>query len=125
MRNCSVPFEKRLEANRRCPQNNDYTLRQLLDHVNARLMKPQRLVSLSYEEEAECICLRAWWRFDEELHLACVKPLQELAEWVKDPEKFREHVGELIICRDGQIPCGLRLRRESRCTLNSRPPFNI
>ena len=110
-------IEERLEANRRCPKDFEFTLRQILDHLNARLLKPQRLVSLSYEEE-ERRRLRTWWRFDEKLHLACFKPLEELAEWVTDPEKSREHVRELIIWMNDQIPMWLNIKPGSRSSLS-------
>ena len=57
-----IAIEKRLEANGKCEKDYEFTLRQLLNHFNARLLKPQRLVSLTYEEE-ERRCLRTWWRF--------------------------------------------------------------
>ena len=53
-------IEKRLKAIQKGSKNNEYTLRQMLNHVNARLMKPQRMVSLSFEEE-ERRCCRTWW----------------------------------------------------------------
>ena len=68
----------------------------MLNHFNARLMKPQRFVSLSFEEE-ERRCCRTWWRFDEKLHLACFKEIAELGAWVKEPQKFRENVKHLVI----------------------------
>ena len=62
-------IDKRLAAMRKCSKNNEYTLRQMLTHFNARLLKPQRMVSLSYDEE-DRRCCRTWWRFDKKLHLA-------------------------------------------------------
>ena len=47
--------------------------------------EPQRLVSLTYEEE-ERRALRSWHRFDWKLNLACFRPLEELADSVKDPQ---------------------------------------
>ena len=43
-------------------KNEDLTLSQMLHNFNARLSKPQRLVSLTYEEE-ERRALRSWNRF--------------------------------------------------------------
>ena len=102
-------IDKRLAAMRKCSKKNEYTLRQTLNHVNARLMKPQRMVSLSFEEE-ERRCCRTWWRFDEKLHLACFKKIEELAEWVKEPKKFRENVRQLIIWMNDQIPMWLKIK---------------
>ena len=91
-----LAIQKRLEAHEKSERNVEYTLRQLLLHLNATLYKPQRLVSLTYEEE-ERRALRSWHRFDWKLHLACFRPLEELALVVKEPEAFREHVRDLVI----------------------------
>ena len=76
---------------------------------NARLFRPQRLVSLTYDEE-ERRALRGWFRFDHKLNLACFRPLEELAELVKDPEMFRECVRDLVIFMNDQIPMWLKLK---------------
>ena len=89
-------IEKRLAAHTKSSKNEDLTLSQMLHHFNARLAKPQRLVSLTYEEE-ERRALRSWYRFDWKLNLACFRPLEELADSVKDPQTFREHVRDLDI----------------------------
>ena len=78
-------------------------------HLNATLHKPQRLVSLTYEEE-ERRALRSWHRFDWKLNLACFRPLEELAEVVRDPEAFRTNVRDLVIFMNDQIPMWLKLK---------------
>ena len=78
-------IEKRLAGHRTSSKNEDMTLNQMLHHFNARLCKPQRLVSLTYEEE-ERRALRSWHRFDWKLNVACFRPLEELADVVKDPQ---------------------------------------
>ena len=90
-------------------KNYEYTVRQLLLHLNATLFKPQRLVSLTYEEE-ERRALRSWHRFDWKLNLACFRPLEELALVVKDPEAVRNHVRDLVIFMNDQIPMWLKLK---------------
>ena len=104
-----LAIEKRLKAHERSEKNCEYTLRQLLDHFNARLFKPQRLVSLTYEEE-ERRALRSWHRFDWKLNVACFRPLEELAEVVKDPEAFRKNARNLVIFMNDQIPMWLKLK---------------
>ena len=71
--------------------------------------KPQRLVSLSYEEE-ERRALRSWFRFDWKLNLSCFRPVEELEKVVKDAKKFRKHVGDLIIFMNDQIPMWLNIK---------------
>ena len=90
-------------------KNYEYTLRQLLLHLNATLFKPQRLVSLTYEEE-ERRALRSWYRFDWKLNLLCFRPLEELALVVKDPEAVRKHVRDLVSFMNDQIPMWLKLK---------------
>ena len=80
-----LAIEKRLEAHERSEKTCEYTLNQMLNHFNARLFKPQRLVSLTYEEE-ERRALRSWHRFDWKRNVACFRPLEELADVVKDPQ---------------------------------------
>ena len=96
-------IEKRLAGHRKNSKNEDMTVNQMLHHFNARLCKPQRLVSLTYEEE-ERRALRSWNRFDWKLNVACFRPLEELANLVRDPQGFRENVRDLVIYMNGQIP---------------------
>ena len=101
-------IEQRLEAMQREERNVDYTIEQMLHHMNARLYKPQRMVSLTYEEE-ERRALRGWWRFDHKLNLACFRLVEELFALVRKPEMFREKVRELVIFMNDQIPMWLKL----------------
>ena len=102
-------IEKRLEGIEKSQRNREYTLNQMLHHFNARLYKPQRLVSLSFQEE-ERRALRSWNRFDWKLNLACFRPVAELADVVKDPEGFRANVRDLVIFMNDQIPMWLKLK---------------
>ena len=104
-----LAIEKRLEGHEKSERNCEFTLSQMLNHFNARLFKPQRLVSLTYEEE-ERRALRSWHRFDWKLNVACFRPLEELADVVKDPQAFRENVRDLVIFMNDQIPMWLKLK---------------
>ena len=77
---CMLAIEKRLQSHEKSEKNCEYTLTQMLNHFNARLFKPQRLVSLTYEEE-ERRALRSWMRFDWILHVACFRPVEDLKTW--------------------------------------------
>ena len=87
---CMLAIEKRLRAHETSERNCDYTLRQMRLYFNAKLHKPQRLVSLTYEEE-ERRALRSCHRFDWKLNLACFRPLEELADVVRDPQALQYH----------------------------------
>ena len=54
--------------------------------------------------------MRSWHRFDWKLNVACFRPLEELADVVKDPQAFREHVRDLVIFMNDQIPMWLKLK---------------
>ena len=101
--------DKRLKAIARSEKNEEATLEQLLRFMNARLMKPQRLVSLTFEEE-ERRALRGWWRFDWKLNVACFRPLEELGALVRKPDLFREKVRELVVYMADQIPMWLKIK---------------
>ena len=64
-----IAIRKRQDSHENSDKNSEYTLNQMLKEFNARLYKPQRLVSLTYEEE-ERRALRTWRRFDWNLYLA-------------------------------------------------------
>ena len=54
--------------------------------------------------------MRSWNRFDWKLNVACFRPLEELANVVKDPQAFREHARDLVIFMNDQIPMWLKLK---------------
>ena len=100
---------RRLAAHERSEKNEDYTSDYLLNFMSAKLLKPQRLVSLSYGEE-ERRALRTWWRFDHKLYLARFAPLEQLREVVRKPRVFRDNVRNLVIYMSDQIPMWLKLK---------------
>ena len=104
---------KRLEAMERSEKSVTYTVDQMLKFMNAKLLKPQRLVSLSYEEE-ERRALRGWWRFDWKLNLACFRPLEELGALVRRPDLFREKVRELVMYMSDEYPMSFKRKLQKR-----------
>ena len=103
----------RLAALERSEKSVTYTVDQMLKFMNAKLLKPQRLVSLSYEEE-ERRALRGWWRFDWKLNLACFRPLEELGALVRRPDLFREKVRELVMYMSDEYPMWLKRKLQKR-----------
>ena len=63
---------QRLTKLAQSPKAIEYTIDYMCKDFDARLYKPQRLVSLSYEEE-EKRALEGWWWFDWMLNLACFR----------------------------------------------------
>ena len=89
-------IERRVQAHASSEKNSEFTIKQMLSEWNARLFRPQRLVSLTYDEE-ERRALRGWFRFDFKLNVACFRPLEELSHLVSDPEMFRDNVRDLVV----------------------------
>ena len=77
--------------------------------IGCKLLKPQRLIALSLEEEKA----RAWlsWRmYDYALYLVCFAPLEELGEYVLEPKKVRELCAQLVVVHSDQIPFLAKIR---------------
>eukprot|EP00959_Pyramimonas_sp_CCMP1952_P375316 7860681-Pyramimonas_sp.AAC.1 len=85
-----------------------YTSEFIKDTYGIRLFKPQRLLSISLEEE-EKRALHGWWSFDEALRLACVDPVSDLDDHVADPQGFRDSVEDLVIFMSDQVPMWLKI----------------
>ena len=64
---------------------------------------------LSPEDEMRR-ALRSWWRFDQKLNLACFRPLEELQDWVKDPEAFRKNVRNMVIYMNAPVYMWLKVK---------------
>ena len=100
-------IQRRVHSHLTSERNSEFTIKQMLSEWNARLLRPQRLVSLTFDEE-ERRTLRSWWRFDFKLFLATMVELEELSHLVSDPEMFRDNVRDLavsmIVFMNDQIP---------------------
>ena len=85
-----------------------YTAEFIKDLYGIRLYKPQRLLSISLEEE-EKRALQGWWSFDEAFRIAAVSPVSQLEDLVADPQGFRENVENLVIFMSDQVPMRLKI----------------
>ena len=72
---------KRLNVNGR--KTDDYTIEYMIRAWNAKLLKPQRLVSAGMAEE-EKRCLAPWRLFDWVMRLACFEDISDLGRrsWI-------------------------------------------
>ncbi len=86
-------IEQRQRAHRKSLANAEYTKEHMVRLFGARLLKPQRLSSLSLGEEQKR-CHESWHMFDCALQLACFSSLPELGEHVLQPEQFRDDLDE-------------------------------
>ena len=73
-----------------------------------RLYKPQRLLSISLEEEQRR-ALSGWHSFDEALRLACFDDLAQLQDFCPHPQDFRNKVSDLVIFMSDQVPMWLKI----------------
>ncbi len=97
-------IQQRQRAHQKRLANVEYSKDHMARLFSARLLKPQRLISLSLDEERRR-CHESWHMFDCALQLACFSPLPELGEHVLQPERFREQLRQhgCIVMSD-QIP---------------------
>ncbi len=78
---------KRFAAHRKNRKNTEYAKDFLCKVLGAKLIKPQRLVSVSVEEE-ERRCHLSWQFFDNVMRIAAFGSREELAEMVNSPESL-------------------------------------
>ena len=101
-------IHQRLKAHAKSEKNIMYTEDHMRQRFKARLYKPQRLLSISLEEE-EKRALAGWWSFDEALRIAVFDDKEVLQDFVPDPEAFREQVRDLVIFMSDQVPMWLKI----------------
>ena len=82
-------IESRVQKRIRAPKVDEYTTKYMLKEWGARLLRPQRLVSIDAKED-ERRCLGTWGLFDWVMRLAAFEPENTLGEEVRDPEAFRK-----------------------------------
>ena len=85
----------------------------LMRHVGSKLLKPQRLIHLSTEEEKKRAHL-SWRMYDYSLYLVCFAPLEELGKHVLEPAKVRERAKDLVVIHSDQIPFLAKVRPGSQ-----------
>ena len=81
--------------------------------LNCRLLKPQRLIHLTTEEEMRRAHL-SWRMHDYCLYLVCFAPLEELGKYVLEPAKVRERAKDLVVIHSDQIPFLAKVRPGSQ-----------
>ena len=90
-------------------KNQEKTVEQMQKLFGCRLLKPQRLCSMSLDEEAERVC-ETWYLFDFVMWLAAFADIEELAEHIIDPVEFRKNIKATVICMSDQMPFYIKLQ---------------
>ena len=104
-------IKKRLTAHDNEPKNVDYTQDYLCERVlKSRLLKPQRLVSLTAEEEGKR-CQAGWQLFDQKMDLIAFGDEEALKEeGLVEPQRIIEHRKDCVIAMSDQIPCFIKIK---------------
>ena len=85
----------------------------LVTFLQARLLKPQRLVDISTQEERRRL-EQTWKLMDERLHLCAFGTAEQLRTHVAAPEQFVERRRELVIIQSDQMPVYAMLRPDKQ-----------
>ena len=75
----------------------------------ARILKPQRLVSLTLEQE-RFRCEQTWKLLDKRIHLAAFGSIEQLVEHVGQPERFAESRKQCVLLQSDQVPFYVKIR---------------
>jgi len=103
IQNREAGLERRFEANKM------KLMYLLMREIGSRLLKPQRLIHLSTEEEKARAHL-SWQMYDYSLYLISFAPIEELAQYVLKPEMVREFAKDCVIVHSDQIPFLAKVR---------------
>ena len=87
----------------------DYWQRRLKFVVGARLLKPQRLLNLSLNEERNRV-FETWKDWDFKMYMICFGPIEWLAQHVQDPVEFRKNIKQTILSFLDQVPLWVKPR---------------
>ena len=104
------PFEQRqLQELRRkmprmhVPSTREYWGLRMKEVVGARLLKPQRMLSLTLHEEM-CRVFETWKDWDWKLYMICFGPMSWLEKQVCDATAFRKNLRNLVLSFSDQVP---------------------
>ena len=86
-----------------------YWAQRLSHECGATLLKPQRLLNLTYEEE-EARLIATWQDFDYRMYNMCFGDLSWLNEQVHDPALFRENIKNTVISFSDQVPWWVKVK---------------
>ena len=85
------------------PSTREYWRDRLKSVVGARLLKPQRLLTLSLDEERNRV-FETWKDYDFKMHMMCFGPIEWLQQHVQDPEDFRKNIKTTVLSFLDQVP---------------------
>ena len=87
----------------RHPQYRKTYIKELMKFCEVRFLKPQRMLKLSYAEEA-IRCRLTWMQFDRRMWDLAFGGVEVLQRHVVDPEGVMHRMEDCVICFSDQIP---------------------
>ena len=90
-------------------KNKDKLMYLLMREIGSRLLKPQRPIHLTTEEEKQRAHL-SWRVYDYALYLVSFASLEELCKYVLEPAKVRAEAKSCAIPHSDQIPFLAKVR---------------
>ena len=87
----------------RSEQRRERRKERIMSFMKARLLKPQRLVDISKDEERRRL-EQTWKLMDERLHLCAFATEEQLSKHVANPAAFVEHRKQCVIIQSDQMP---------------------
>jgi len=99
----------RWTAHQASSKRQEKTVLQMQRLFKARLLKPNRLIALTMDQEKRKV-LEGWWAWDYLQWLAAFAPLELLGEHVIQPLEFREGLKSAVICMSDQMPYFIKLK---------------
>ena len=91
------------------PSTRDYWMNRLRIEVGARMLKPQRLLTLTLLEEEHRL-YQTWRDFDFRLWNMCFGDLSWLEQHVMDPQSFRDNIKSTVLSFSDQIPFWVKIQ---------------
>ena len=95
--------EKFLETGLLTRQARCYHKQVLLAFCDVVERKPDLVFPIT-EEEAKLVCQLSWNSFDRVLHILLYGSMEQLADFVAEPEKFRENIENLPVAATDAVP---------------------
>ncbi len=91
------------------PSTREYWMNRLRIEVGARMLKPQRLLTLTLAEEEHRL-YQTWKDFDFRLWNMCFGDLSWLEQHVMDPQSFRDNIKSTVLSWSDQTPFWVKIQ---------------
>ena len=87
-------------------------------HCKAKLLKPQRLIHITPEQESYR-CEQTWKLMDKYVYLISFGTEEELKEFVGKPQEFVEHRKKTVVLQCDQVPFYCKVKPSQQLYMDS------